>query len=354
LRALRRAAKRFVARIAAWLLGGSRPPRRLTGPPERILVLRIDERVGNVLLTSPLFAALRAAFPNARIDALVAASKVSLVENVVETIPFEKRDVFRRPLRFVRLMFALRRRAYDVVIDASHWHHFSATSAALLAWTGGGLRIAHDRGQADRFATNAIPPPAGVESEVATKIRLLAPLLNAPPCPPMSTPLGREGPARAKMDAWLEAAGSGPFVGLAPGARKPDHRVDPSVFARLGVAAREAGATPLVLWGPGELELAERVASGCDGIVAPDTNLDELAALMRRCAAVVTNDTGPMHLSVACGAATVALFLRADPNRWGHATPPHAVMACDGLDPDVIVARAAPLLVERLTRPPRA
>ncbi len=354
MRALRRAAKRTVARIAAWGLGGARPPRLLTGPPQRILVLRIDERVGNVLLTSPLFAALREAFPDARIDALVAASKVTLVEDVVETIPFDKRDVFRRPVRFVRLMFALRRRAYDVVIDASHWHHFSATSAALLAWTGGGLRIAHDRGQAGRFATNAIAPPSGVESEVATKLRLLAPLTEAPPCPPMSTPLGRAGPARTKMDQWLEGVGSGPFVGLAPGARKPDHRVDPTVFARLGAAAREAGATPLVLWGPGEIELAQRVAAGGHGIVAPDTNLDELAALMRRCAVVVTNDTGPMHLSVACGAPTVALFLRADPNRWGHAAPPHAVLACDDLDADEIVARAAPLLLERLTRPPRA
>ncbi len=354
MRRLRRALKRLAARIAAVLLGGGRAPRPLTGAPASILVLRIDERVGNVLLTSPLFAALRAAFPAARIDALVAASKVALLDDVVAPIPFQKRDAFKRPVRFVRQMFELRRRAYDVVIDASHWHHFSATSAALLAWTGGGLRITHDRGDAARFATHAIAAPPELESEIATKLRLLAPLepparLESGAAPPMSTPLGRSGPARAKMDAWLESHGSGPFVGLAPGARKPDHRVDPDVFARLGLRARASGATPLILWGPGEEALAARVAEGCDGLVAPDTNLDELAALMRRCAAVVTNDTGPMHLSVACGAPTLALFLRADPRRWGHAAPPHFVLACDALDADTIVERAGAALAGRLT-----
>lgn len=349
IRTIRRALKRLTARIAAALLGGRRAPRPLVSAPRAILVLRIDERVGNVLLTSPLFAALRRAFPEARIDALVAASKIALVEDVVRPIPFHKRDAFRRPIRLLRQLVALRRAHYDVVIDASHWHHFSATSAALLAWTAGGLRITHDRGDAKRFATHAIPSPHAVEPEIATKLRLLAPLTPPIDPPPMATPLGRDGPARAAMDTWLASHGSGPFVGLAPGARKPDHRVDPEVFASLGRVARERGATPLILWGPGEDALAARVAEGCEGIVAPDTNLDELAALMRRCVAVVTNDTGPMHLSVACGAPTIALFLRADPRRWGHAAPPHHVIACDDLTPSAIVDAARSALLARLT-----
>jgi ADP-heptose:LPS heptosyltransferase len=60
--------------------------------------------------------------------------------------------------------------------------------------------------------------------------------------------------------------------------------------------------------------------------MAPPTNLDELAALMRAAGLTVTNNTGPMHLSVAVGAPTLGLFLRMDMERWGHAYPPHRMV----------------------------
>jgi ADP-heptose:LPS heptosyltransferase len=55
--------------------------------------------------------------------------------------------------------------------------------------------------------------------------------------------------------------------------------------------------------------------------LAPPTDLDALAAYFRGAACVVTNDTGPMHLAVACGAPVVALQLSADAARWSHQGP---------------------------------
>lgn len=352
MRALRRALKRFVAVAASWVLGGR--GRALSGDPGSILVLRIDERVGNVLLTTPLLSALRARFPAARIDVLVAASKASIVADA-DPIRFEKRDLFVRPWRFLSLVWGLRKR-YDVAIDASHWHHFSVSSALLLGWTGSPVRIAHARGEATRFATHVVDAPDGVERETRTKLRLLGPLVDGEAVvAPMRTALGAGGDARTRMDAWIaENLPDQRIVGLAPGARKADHRIDPAVFAALARHATDRGAAPLVLWGPGEEPIAERVAKEGGAILAPPTDLDELAALMRNAAAVVTNDTGPMHLSVACEAPTIALFLRANPDRWGHADPPHAVIACDELDADRIVERATAALDAALglTPPP--
>lgn len=146
----------------------------------------------------------------------------------------------------------------------------------------------------------------------------------------------------------IEEGLSTPLVGLAPGGRKPDHRVAPEVFAELGAVAASRGATVIVLWGPGEEALAEAIAQSCPATVAPPTDLDELAALMRRCAVTVTNDTGPMHLSVACGAPTIALFKRSDPARWGHGEPPHAVVVAEGRSREEIIADARQALLERL------
>lgn len=349
-RALRHGIRRGFARVAAAILGWfSRPP-ALTQSPERILVLRIDERVGNVLLTTPLITALREAFPRAELDLLAAASKVSLVRGLVSTIPFEKRTFFRAPLRFFSQLRALRARRYDVVIDASHWHEFSLSSALLLGFTGAPARIAHDRGEARRFATHLALPPPSVEPEVRTKLRLLAPLGIEVTRGRLTTSLGATPEASAAIRRWLETAPlTRPIVGLAPGARKLNHRLPPEVFAGIGRAAAQAGASLLVLWGPGEEALAEDLAARCGAVLAPPTDLAELAALMRACDVIVANDTGPMHLAVATGAPTIALFAQADHGRWGHAEPPNVVIAAHDRPPEAVIEEASEALRNTLS-----
>ena len=95
-----------------------------------------------------------------------------------------------------------------------------------------------------------------------------------------------------------------------------------------------------MLWGPGEEVLAQQVADACDGTMAPPTSLAELAALFRRCAVVVTNDTGPMHLAVACSTPTVALFKGGEPTRWGHAYDDHAVIPVEGRPKEEVLEAA--------------
>lgn len=350
LRSIRRLVRRAIARAGAVLLGGGRweggaPLQHVD--PDRILVIRVDERVGNVLLTTPLLRAVREAFPAARVDVLVAASKRALVEGLAHVISFERRALFMRPCAFMRILLRLRRERYDVAIDASHWHQFSVSSAMLLAWSGAPIRIAHDRGDARLFATHLVPPSvSGDLHEIAAKMRLLEPLGVVRADPRMSTSLGGQGEARERMVRWLEGSGVGErtLVGVAPGARKRDHRLPVSIFGDIASWARALGACPIVLWGPGEERLAAEVAGLSGALIAPRTNLEELAALIRSCAAVITNDTGPMHLAVACGAPTVALFAHADHRRWGHDHAPHVVvLARDRPREEIVLACRAAL-----------
>ncbi len=77
------------------------------------------------------------------------------------------------------------------------------------------------------------------------------------------------------------------------------------------------------MWGPGEEAIAREVCAGSAGaaLLAPPTDLDALAAHLRAAALAVTNDTGPMHLAVACGVPALAIFLAPDAARWGHPGP---------------------------------
>src|SRR5205823_2302977 len=80
LREVRRFLRRALARLAAIAIGVRRRDHPVIPSKIRsVLVIRVDERVGNVLLTTPLLVRLQEALPSARIDVLVAASKRALV-----------------------------------------------------------------------------------------------------------------------------------------------------------------------------------------------------------------------------------------------------------------------------------
>ena len=339
-----------VGRIGGLLAGRPRQRPALLDGVRSVLVIRVDERVGNVLLTTPIIERLQAELPWARIDVLVAASKQAIVDGVAGVIPFHKKDAFRRPWRLIRALWMIRRRRYDVAIDASHWHTFSTTSALLLAWTGAPIRIAHGRGEARRYATDPVPLPEDVEPEVRTKLRLLEPLQISPENASLATHLGESGPAAASMRAWITEAGldATSVVGLVPGSRKVGHRAATEVFVEAGRAAANAGSGVLVLWGPGEDELASEVANRCGGTLAPPSSLDELAALIRACRVVVTNDTGPMHLSVACGVPTISVFVRGEDRRWGHRGGAHQVVVARDRPTPEVVAEVVEAVLTRL------
>jgi ADP-heptose:LPS heptosyltransferase len=88
------------------------------------------------------------------------------------------------------------------------------------------------------------------------------------------------------------------------------------------VGARLAGRhalLPVVLWGPGEQEVASRIValSGGAAMLAPPTGIGDLLALAREARIVLSGDTGPLHLAAAVGAPIVALFGPTDPARNG-------------------------------------
>lgn len=79
---------------------------------------------------------------------------------------------------------------------------------------------------------------------------------------------------------------------------------------------RRHGMRALVLVGPAEAELGEKIAALGDALplVKPVLPLDRLKALVQRAALVVTGDTGPRHLAVAFDRPTVCLMGPNDPN----------------------------------------
>lgn len=303
--------------------------RRATSEPidarslHRVLVVRVDDRVGNVLLTTPLMRALREGLPHARLDWLIASRRRHLVEGLFladRLIPWDKA---RNPASLWRSLWQLRRTKYDLVIEASHFDAPSTTGALLTRWTGAPLRVGSMRPEGQRYFTHCVEAPADVRYDVAVKLRLLEPLGLPERGHALETVAGTTDADKARADAILSQLGVEPggFFVVNPGARKLDRRSPAESLGEVVARISEAtGLTALVVWGPGEEPLAEATAQAAGGKakVAPPNDLGALAALLRRARLLVTNDTGPMHLGVACGTPVLALFLQADAARWGH------------------------------------
>lgn len=108
------------------------------------------------------------------------------------------------------------------------------------------------------------------------------------------------------------------IIGFQPGAAKPYKRWPGKNFIKLGKLLTERSLRLAPEWrniyiiitgDSSEEKLSQAIAKevGCISL-AGRLSIRETASLIERCALFITNDTGPMHIAVAVGTPTIALF----------------------------------------------
>lgn len=283
---------------------------------DKIAVLRANG-LGDLLFAVPALDALRAAYPRAEIVLLArrwhadfVPGRMPAVDRVV-AIPLA-RGIWAPPghvddpaelERFFAAMFAER---FDLALQLhGGGRHSNPFLRRLGARVTAGLRTP-DAEPLDRWV-----PYAYYQSEVFRLLETVA-TVGAPPVglEPRLTVLDED---RAEASAVLgEVDGDGrPLVALHPGATDGRRRWSPARFAAVGDALADAGARVVVTGEAGEAELVDAVVqamrSGACGI-AGQLSTGGLAGLLARCAVAVSNDSGPLHVAAAVGAATVGIY----------------------------------------------
>lgn len=314
MKVLERIAKVVLAVVMAALLW--RPGRRSRAiraladqKRRRVLVVRIDNRVGEALLTTPLF------------DALASAGhEVHLL-----THPKMRRVLAGHPSltkiwdweKSFSVLSALRGEKFEVVINCGNWAEPAVTSSLVSRLVGGdGALLGPANLPSGWLMDVPVTPRADTQSEFVQRAHFGSPLVKVPDQPRLSF---------KRTESF--SVTSGRYAVINPGGRLGWRRVPPERFADAARSLVKRGVTPVVTWGPGEEALVDAVRAACpEAIRAPPTSIDQLAALMRGAVVTVCNNTGPMHLSVAVGCKTLALFLHMDVARWGHDYAPHQMV----------------------------
>lgn len=121
--------------------------------------------------------------------------------------------------------------------------------------------------------------------------------------------------------AWYKIGPQDRFAAINPGAAFGSAKCWPAErFAEVaGRLHKQTGMRSFVVYGPGEEQIASRIAQYAQGDVAavPSqmVSLGVLKGILQRCEILVTNDTGPRHLARALGKPVVTVFGSTDP-RW--------------------------------------
>lgn len=285
----------------------------MTGPTARLLVVRLGS-LGDLIHTVPAVAALRRAHPLAQIDWLVDhvhRELLDLVPVLSATVPL------RRPTGggWMQALRELRARRYDVAVDFQGL----IKSAAVARLSGAKRIVGFDRASAREPMASLLYTdrvPAGNVAHVIDKNLQLAATLGAAvdrrefPLMPLPS---------AALDA-IRAEGIDSYALINCGAAWPNKRWPPDRFGRLAAWLLERhGLRSVILWGPGESDLADDVVRSSNGaaIMAPPTGLGDLVAIAHGASLMVSGDTGPTHVAAALGTPIVALFGPTDPARNG-------------------------------------
>lgn len=292
----------------------------------RVLLVRIDARVGEVLLMTPLLREARRLPGGPEVHVLAHRRFAHLLEgraDVDRVLRLEARLTWHA--FFSPAVWRLRRAGYDVVVNCASWTAPSVAPALLSRIIGGRAAVVGPALFPVKLLQDVnVPALPEVRAEARQRLHLLS-ALGARADADFRLDFPRPPPSE-RLGAFLEGV-KGPYAVVNPGGRLQYRTASPEQFSAAARTLLAAGVTPLVTWGPGEEALAEQVLAGAPGAQrAPPTTLEELASLIGGARLTVCNNTGPMHLSVALGTPTVALFVAMEVARWGHPYPPHRMV----------------------------
>jgi heptosyltransferase-2 len=275
--------------------------------------------LGDVVLTTPLLAALRQRLRPRRLAVLVRPDAASLLDghpDVDDVLVDDKRGATRGIGGLLRMASRLRAERFDLAVSP----HRSLRTALVLA----AARIPRRIGFADSRGAalyHERVPRDRRRHDVERNLGLLAPFGAVSGTPRLHLAVQPTAAARA---AALLPDGGGPLVGFAPGSVWATKRWTTEGFAAVLRALRADGARIVVLGAPSERALAEelvRLGGGGATVLAGRTDLATLVAVIDRLALLVANDSAPMHVACARDVPVVAVFCATTPSLgygpWG-------------------------------------
>jgi heptosyltransferase-2 len=292
--------------------------------PQRVLCFRI-ERIGDLIMTLPALAELRALVPAATIDLIVGGWNREIAGAIpgidrVETVDAEW--LIRgdgpavSPLGLAMQAAAWRGRKYDLGIN---FEPDIRTNIALAA-AGARRTVGYRSGGGGALLDVALDYDARAHTADNAK-RLVQAALNADPLDPLPWSLSIPDAHRAEAARLLAPYGGTIKIGMhVSGGRAVKQWPETSFREVAERLIRDRSAAIVLTGSPADRAQVDVVKSALppDRVLDLSGGLDLLtvAAVIQQLDLFVTGDTGPMHIAHAVSTPIVAVFGPSDPVRY--------------------------------------
>jgi lipopolysaccharide heptosyltransferase II len=330
---------------------GKRYPRLTpaTFHPKRILVIRLD-LIGDLVLSLTVVRALKRTYPEAEIDllAIPASAKVAIFDpNITEIITYDP-NIWRRPKALLQLKNWREARA---LWQKMHTRHYDlavsvyANWAAILAVASGATRrVGYGRESYPGFMTDSVPggipgrwrhyAPLDDKHEVDYCLELAraagATLTPADRIPRLYT----DEQTGRSVEQLLSAAGvqpGQPIIACHINSNNGQSKRWPIPYwaTLIDRLISKAGAAVVLTGAPSDLPQIEAVTQRMREQalnLAGKTSLTQLAALLQRADLLISGDSGPLHMGVACGTPIIGIYGPTNPSLGGPVSPDATIL----------------------------
>lgn len=278
---------------------------------KRILLIK-PRAIGDVLLSTPVLPNLREEFPTAQIDFLVERFAAPVLDGnpfIDNVISFDTKSQTS-----LSIIMRVRKSKYDLIIDL----FANPRSAVITMFSGAKYKVGYPF-KWRRFAYDILVPPRkdehhNVEFNLDALRAIEVPIQSALP----QFVLTEESKLFARE--FLEEHGLSPnkFVAINVGGGWEIKRWKVDKLIELCRMIHEKlHLQAVVLYGPSEAADAERISVASNVILAPQTSLMEMGAIMKESLFLITNDSGPMHIAASSDVPTLAIFGPTNPRAQG-------------------------------------
>lgn len=272
--------------------------------------------IGDVFLSLPAIYSLRHIFPDAKIDVAVKQPlkglfAAGLGSDVIDSV-IEYDTGFFREVDFIR---AVRTKKYDLGVTFPRSLH----SALMLFFGGVKERVGYAADLRSPLLTKRVARTEEIRGVHQMEYyRNLVSVLGDPG-PPVIPEFTLTDDDRAEGIRLLKKHGlsregqGGALIGINPGAAYGSAKMwYPERFAKTAdTLVKEFGGRAVVFGGPGDVEVAEMVASSMETspiLLAGKTSIKGLVSAIANMDIFITNDSGPMHIAAALKVPIVAVF----------------------------------------------
>jgi heptosyltransferase-2 len=298
----------------------------------KILFIRTD-RIGDMVLSTPVFKAIKTALPNTALTVLASRTNYSLIQSdpyVDEILIHGSSAGLRETVRMVR---RLRSRRFDVVIDPMI--SYDAQTAILSYLTKAETRVGFAGFGREVFFSAPVKLPQRKLGIVDLHLDLLTRLgIHCSGIEPELFLREKEMDC-ARQWARRVAPDGERIIGIHPGAHYATQRWGIRNYAALvEMLMKNTGLKPVVLGGPADIPLVKGILSRTNNSVSAmlSSDLRESMAMISQLNALVCNNSGPLHIAAALKVPTVSFMGPTVNSLWTPSGRRHRVLRVDDLN----------------------